>query len=369
MNRFTLLYRHIALRKSDRRPAKGPNGIVFALRGIQAPDKMWINHDASEPPVEDDAEDAEPSLGKFIPAGTESPFRSLDFRNVGPTRSRRAALHFLRGIFFHAKTDKVLLMEALFRRSKFKELRFQYYTAGRMLWFNDSMETGALLLGYAVESHLKHALSELKTDAPKDLLFKHEFLRMYRYCVENEIFVTVNASDDLLHFIEDHFHQRYPLQAVEASKRASNRGHAVGLSLDLITIFDAFVIALDDWLWRRLADVSTSIGVMASHFVNRIQGRCFYHCNCSALQKLPEYLQVIEEEYHDSESKQLAEGKTHETIEYNLANQRARLKTLRAGANELWNYRALSTRFHLPDLKDWKVDLSSFRYPGRSWQF
>jgi hypothetical protein len=261
------------------------------------------------------------------------------------------------------------MMEASFRRIKFTELRFQYYTAGRMLWFNDSMETGALLLGYAVESHLKHGLCELKADAPKDLLFKHEFLRLYRYCVKNEIFTTVNASDDLLHFIEDRFHQRYPLQAVETSKRASNRGHAVCLSLDLISIYDAFVIALDDWLSQRLADVSTSIGVMASHLVNQVKGRAFYHCNCPALQKLPEYLRVIEEDYDDSESKQIAEGKTRETIEYNLANQRARLKTLRGGASELWIYRAFSTRFALPDLQGWKVDLSSFQYPGRLWQF
>ena len=260
-------------------------------------------------------------------------------------------------------------MDAAFRRRKFTELRFGSYTSGRMLWFNDSMETGALLLGYAVESHLKHALSEFKPDAPRTLLFKHDFLSLYRYCVENEIFTSVDASDDLLHYIEDQFHQRYPLQAVEASKRASSRGHAVCLSIDLISIYDAFVVALDSWISQRLADVSTSIGVMASHFVNRIQGRAFYHCNCPALQKLPEYLRAIEKDYGDSESRQIAEGLTRETIEFNLANQQARLKTLRGGASDLWIYRAFSTGFEFPELKDWKVDLSSFQYPGRSWQF
>jgi hypothetical protein len=98
------------------------------------------------------------------------------------------------------------------------------------------------------------------------------------------------VSDDLLHFIEDHFHQRYPLQAIETSKRAAKRGHAVASSINLISIYDAFVVALDDWMWRRLQDVSASIGVMASHLVNQVKGRAFYHCNASALQKLPEYL-------------------------------------------------------------------------------
>jgi hypothetical protein len=149
----------------------------------------------------------------------------------------------------------------------------------------------------------------------------------------------------------------------------ANRGHGVGWSIDLIFTYDAFVIALDDSLSQRLADFSTSIGVMASHFVNRVQGRSFYHCNCPALQRLPEYLRIIENDYKDSESRQIAEGKTRETIDYNLANQRARLKTLHDGAARLWIYRAFSTGFALPDLKNWNVDLSSFRYPGRLWQF
>jgi hypothetical protein len=135
-------------------------------------------------------------------------------------------------------------MDASFRRRKFTELPVQYYTSGRMLWFNDSMETGALLLGYAVESHLKHALSEFKPDAPRP-----PFPTQFLVAVSIRDFSSVDASDDLLHFIEDQFHQRYPLQAVETSKRASSRGHAVCLSIDLMSTYDAFVVALDGWIF------------------------------------------------------------------------------------------------------------------------
>jgi hypothetical protein len=65
----------------------------------------------------------------------------------------------------------------------------------------------------------------------------------------------------------------------------------------------------------------------------------------------------------------MAEGKTRATIDYDLANQRARLKTLRDGVSELWIFRNFTTTSALPDLKEWKVDLSSFQYPGRLWQF
>ncbi len=48
-----------------------------------------------------------------------------------------------------------------YHRKRFTKLRFEYYVSGRTLWFSDTMSIGALLLGYAVEAHLKHALGEI----------------------------------------------------------------------------------------------------------------------------------------------------------------------------------------------------------------
>jgi hypothetical protein len=73
-------------------------------------------------------------------------------------------------------------------------------------------------------------------------------------------------------------------------------------------------------------------------------------------------------EYRDSESRQRAEGRTEETIRYNLANQEARIAALRGGLDELWICKSLQTRFTLPNLDDWVIDLSTFQYPGRTYR-
>jgi hypothetical protein len=59
-------------------------------------------------------------------------------------------------------------MEKDWQRKKYKELRFEYYVAGRNLWFSDMMSVGAVLLGYSVEFHFKQALIEHDTKFEKD---------------------------------------------------------------------------------------------------------------------------------------------------------------------------------------------------------
>lgn len=46
---------------------------------------------------------------------------------------------------------------------QWSELRYGYYLAGRTLLFNNQMQSGVLMLGYAVEAHFKHMLSQDKT--------------------------------------------------------------------------------------------------------------------------------------------------------------------------------------------------------------
>jgi len=67
------------------------------------------------------------------------------------------------------------------QRVYFTRLRHKYYTAGRILFLNNCMEMGALMLGYAIESHFKHALSEANLKERK-VLYSHDLNLLFQKC-------------------------------------------------------------------------------------------------------------------------------------------------------------------------------------------
>ncbi len=256
-------------------------------------------------------------------------------------------------------------MDATFQRKKFTELRFEYYVSGRMLWFNDTMSIAGMLLGYAVELSLKYALI-LAGITHKRLLHGHKPLDLYQKCVEVMAIPNVQASTDLLQYVSDMFNLRYPSQVIETSAEANARGHAIGQSLDLILAYDDLVIQLDDALKVRCSDDSVSIALLGAHFINRPQGRGFFHCNVAALKNTAVYRGILEKEYTSAEEHMQNQGLTEETISYNLENYRQRLKTWQNAPSSIWNYPKVSTAIG-PDfetLKD-REYARDFMYPGR----
>jgi hypothetical protein len=256
-------------------------------------------------------------------------------------------------------------MDAAFQRKKFTELRFEYYVSGRMLWFNDTMSIAGMLLGYAVELSLKYALI-LAGVTHKRLLHGHKPLDLFQKCVEVKAIPNVHASTDLFQYVSDMFNQRYPSQVVETSAEANARGHAIGQSLDLILAYDDLVIQLDDALRVRCSDDSVSIGLLGAHFINRPQGRGFFHCNVAALKNTAVYRGILEKEYAGAEEHMKNQGLTEETISYNLENHRQGLKTWQGAPSSIWNYPKVSTAIG-PDfesLKDTEY-AKDFTYPGR----
>lgn len=256
-------------------------------------------------------------------------------------------------------------MDAAFQRKKFTELRFEYYVSGRMLWFSDTMSIAGMLLGYAVELSLKYALITAGI-SHKGLLHGHKPLDLFLKCMTVGVIPQVQASTDLLQYVSDMFNQRYPSQVIETSAEANARGHALGQSLDLILAYDDLVIQLDDALRARCSNDSVSIGLLAAHFVNRPQGRGFFHCNVAALKNTLIYRGLLEKEYMDAEGQMKKQGLTEETISYNLENHRQRLKTWEGAPSSIWNYQKVSTAIG-PDFDSLKAAeyAKGFTYPGR----
>jgi hypothetical protein len=105
---------------------------------------------------------------------------------------------------------------------------------------------------------------------------------------------------------------------------------------------------------------------LAAHFVNRAQGRAFFHCNVAALKNAPVYRDLLEKEYAGASEKMKEQGLTEETISYNLGNHRQRLQTWEKAPASIWHYEKVSTCIG-PDFDSLKSVqyAKGFIYPGR----
>lgn len=255
-------------------------------------------------------------------------------------------------------------MDRKYQMTKFCELRFEYYSAGRTLWFTDNMETAAILLGYAVELSLKQILVASGND--KSLMKSHDVVSLYSMANEHALKGEAPITEDLLHFVTDRLHHRYPKQVAEAVSNARMRGHAVCLSLNVIAAYDDLIIKLDEWLRENFPEEGASLGLVAARFVNRVTGRAVFHCNSAALALTKQYKALLLQEYEGAEVGMAEQGLTPETIQYNLTLHKDRLATWSDAPNGLWVANHLTTRFgsafyETPSA----LRASSFVYPGR----
>lgn len=259
------------------------------------------------------------------------------------------------------------MMDDTFQRQKFTELRFEYYVSGRTLWFSDTMNIGAMLLGYAVELSLKYALIQAGI-THRGLLHGHRAVDLFRKCMELDAIPGVEASEDLLQYVSDMFNQRYPSQVIETSAEANARGHALVSSLDLILAYDDLMIQIDEALRTKCGDGSVSIGLLAAHFVNRAQGRGFFHCNVAALKNTAFYREQLRAEYSAYEDAANASGVDEQTRTYNLGNQLQRLATWEAAPSSIWSYPKVPAAIG-PDFESLAKNsyAREFVYPGRHW--
>ena len=257
-------------------------------------------------------------------------------------------------------------MDREYQLSKFTELRFEYYSAGRTLWFNDNMETAAILLGSAAELSLKQILVASGNDKESRLMSTHNVLALYQKANEVVLKGGVPVTDDLLHFVTDRLHHRYPRQVEEAAAGAQKRGHAICLALYVIAAYDDLIIGLDEWLRQNYPKENVCLGVMAAHFINRVTGRAVFHCNSAALGCSGTYREILDAEYANAEKEMQAKGLTPETIQYNLNNHRSRLAVWKNAPTGLWVAGNLTTVFGSAFIETPEaMRASHFEYPGR----
>jgi hypothetical protein len=255
-------------------------------------------------------------------------------------------------------------MDIKYQRRKFTELRFEYYTSGRTLWFSDTMSIAGMLLGHSIELTLKHILIEKNSLGPADKN-SHFLLPLYKQCETLDAITPGTIPHDLIQYVSDMLNQRYPSMAVATQKAAQKRNHAIGNAITLIHPYDELTLLLDESLQKLCPRSDISIGRMAAHFVNRPQGRSFFHCNIAASRRYDLYRDTLLEEYKDAEARMRKDGLNDQTISYNLQLHQQRLSTWLKAPNSIWHYEKLHANFmgSLEDLSD--VDfISDFQYPG-----
>jgi hypothetical protein len=174
--------------------------------------------------------------------------------------------------------------------------RYEYYLAGRTLWLCNQMEKSALMLAYSIEAHIKHLLSRQKEVSQK-LQYDHDIPKLFGKSRDLGLFADVEVSEDLLRYVQDHFHSRYPSQKKETINRAMNRGHTIGLDPTRILAYDDLILQLDQSLWRALHDVRASVALMGGKGASTAPGRFFFYSNHVAIDLLEDIKIMLEEDF------------------------------------------------------------------------
>ncbi len=256
-------------------------------------------------------------------------------------------------------------MNASYLAKAWTQQRYEYYLAGRTLWFHNQMQPGALMLAYAVEAHLKHSMnvhSSLFSPKLKKLIYKHDIPTLFERSREAGLFSDVEVSGDLLLFVQDNFHRRYPSQTQEAARNATSRGHALAMAPDLIHAYDDFILQLDWSLYRSINDIRASVALMGAKGVKSLGGHLFFHSNYAAIDQLTDIQRLLDEGWKLFLKEK--DERLHALNKPEYLERRARL----SGANTL-----LVAEHHLisvprPPNTTFRVSAKAFIYPGRYYE-
>jgi hypothetical protein len=175
----------------------------------------------------------------------------------------------------------------------FSNYRYNYYISGRLLFFSTLPQTGAILLGYAIESFLKAGLSILK-NKNKRLENSHNLIWLFDECRKLGIYNEIKTSHDFIEYANDMLNQRYPSQSAATHVKTNIHNQSINFKLEFLTSYDDLICQLDDTLALFVEDVWSSIGVKAATQLAQInKGRLFFHCNAFALSRFPSYRDKI----------------------------------------------------------------------------
>ncbi|PJE76534.1 hypothetical protein COV05_04160 [Candidatus Uhrbacteria bacterium CG10_big_fil_rev_8_21_14_0_10_48_16] len=226
-------------------------------------------------------------------------------------------------------------------------LRFEYYLAGRQLWFSKAghLYSPKLMLGYAIETSLKHGLLiiedagvSLDQDAKSIRGKSHDLKELLSTCVRYNLFSTIDTSDDFLDFATKGLNSRYPKHIRDNFDEASNRDpYLLTINVgETIGYYDDLMLKLDDEIWSITNKPEFSVGFRGSSQASSATGKIFFHCNLPAMQRLKKY---------------------HATVSEHRSHHVSDIESLNKGEEFLWKYEDRSTIS-----KSTSYDSSTFKY-------
>ena len=182
------------------------------------------------------------------------------------------------------------------RRSKYRNIRYEYYHCGRSLMFEGNFLAGGIMLGYAVETTLKAGLLEVlnKEEQKKDKILRksHDIVKILNECRKYRIFMEIEVSRDFLEHINNNF-QRYPSQMYEIFIKASERNIVLGNSPDNVYYYDDLIVQLDTYLLEFTSDPAISMIYFAYRTLETKYAHDLLRKNAFALNLFNEFEQRV----------------------------------------------------------------------------
>ncbi|WP_461516961.1 hypothetical protein [Porticoccus sp.] len=185
------------------------------------------------------------------------------------------------------------------KRKEWSLLRYNYYSAGRNEMLLGNYSSAGILLGYAVETSLKHALIE---SGFKDLaiLNKHEPQVLMDTCHKQGALENVEVSEDFLDYINDHFKPRYPSLKSKVQEDISARGRVDIIGPLLLSWYDDLMYQIDNWLIKKTSDNLSSCFFRATGDLHSIKGKLFFHSNYHGCSNLEKYIEMRKQHIGDN---------------------------------------------------------------------
>lgn len=224
---------------------------------------------------------------------------------------------------------------------RFKELRQDYYLAGRCLLINQLFGMAGINFGYSIELSLKFILAF--KGHKKSELMRHDLEHYYNLAIGKDYITPLKLSGDFLRFANERLNARYPSMIAKHMEAYELESKIYLFTIDMIHCYDDLILQLDDELYKFVNDPRISIGFRSCRDLSSVSGRIFYHCNDHAFARIPTYRELLAK-YRDP-------GDNFEYIESILSNP-----------SDLWNFKGLIAYRPWGPKSDWSP-ASTFEYP------
>jgi hypothetical protein len=181
-----------------------------------------------------------------------------------------------------------------YQAHSFRDLRFEFYSTGRIMIFLGAFSAAPLLFGYALEMALKAGMVKVRSQwsaADRRLVERsHDLAGLYGRARELGLFRDTHIAQDLFQLAADFFRLRYPSSL---SKLLVTRDSSA-LDRAKVFSFDDAVCQLDDSLVTFSNDPAESMGVKALCNIYpslplTAAAEAFFHFNPFTLSRLEQY--------------------------------------------------------------------------------